>query len=274
MGNLCSTVRDLRGIANNNIILYYTNCSTFNKIKIQQLCDKNTKLLLHLNNRGILLLMQKIIEIVLNFNITDKLKFFNKYINITNSSINITSLVNCEFIDFTSNNIYVELYYSSIQSLSKLIESQCTAFGLRNTGQLNNNYSIINVNFNFIIDSILLSLYHLINRNIQEENNILNCAHCNHAGYYNVSGDLNLNTTNKSFCKLHKSINMKIINSDTIQDDNANDSSCIICMSALREIIFVPCGHILICSKCSKNTNFIKCCLCNKKIDNIYKLYF
>ena len=263
MGNLCNNI-------NKNIILYYANDSTFNKIQIQQLCDKNIKLLSHLNSDDILLLLRKIIEIVLKFNITDKLKFFNKYININNSSFNITSLLNCDFIEFTSNNIYVELYHTSIKSLLKLLDSRYAVFGLRSTDQLNNNYSIVNVNFNFIIDSIILSLHHLINRN--RNNNIISCVYCGNNGYYNISGDLSIS---KSFCKLHKSIEMKLINYDQIvQDDEPESSTCIICMSALREIIFVPCGHIIICSKCSKNTKFVKCCLCDKKIDNIYKLYF
>ena len=30
------------------------------------------------------------------------------------------------------------------------------------------------------------------------------------------------------------------------------DSTCIICMDAPRKVVFVPCGHVVVCTECSK----------------------
>ena len=62
----------------------------------------------------------------------------------------------------------------------------------------------------------------------------------------------------------------KFINSDS---SITEDDTCIICMTNSRNMIFTPCGHILICKLCYQTNDFEKCCVCNKKVNSSYKLY-
>jgi hypothetical protein len=46
--------------------------------------------------------------------------------------------------------------------------------------------------------------------------------------------------------------------------DSVEDNLCTICMDEKSKIIFIPCGHMVTCEKCSPSIN--ECCLCRRNI--------
>ena len=40
---------------------------------------------------------------------------------------------------------------------------------------------------------------------------------------------------------------------------------CVVCLDASRTIVFVPCGHMCICEKCSESHVFENCPVCRKE---------
>lgn len=75
----------------------------------------------------------------------------------------------------------------------------------------------------------------------------------------------------------------KLYSEPTDQEINENidttDSSvlCITCQHRRRRTVFVPCGHSLLCTVCSKTLvttcDELKCPVCRKVFDKIQKIY-
>lgn len=55
----------------------------------------------------------------------------------------------------------------------------------------------------------------------------------------------------------------------TPEDDKSLDE-CMVCSDQKRDILFVPCGHITICSQCSVRVK--KCLLCKEFVDDRRKV--
>ncbi len=49
-------------------------------------------------------------------------------------------------------------------------------------------------------------------------------------------------------------------------DAEKDSVTCIICCDQLRNVIFRPCNHILICDDCSGKTNYVECFACRSEI--------
>lgn len=56
---------------------------------------------------------------------------------------------------------------------------------------------------------------------------------------------------------------------DTVDDDKCLDE-CIVCSDQKRDVLFVPCGHITVCSQCSVRVK--KCLLCKEFVDDRRKI--
>jgi len=59
------------------------------------------------------------------------------------------------------------------------------------------------------------------------------------------------------------------------------DKSCIICFTRKKNTVFIPCGHTLCCTVCSKticekakeDEKYVECSICKKQVDTINKIY-
>jgi hypothetical protein len=49
---------------------------------------------------------------------------------------------------------------------------------------------------------------------------------------------------------------------------------CLICMEVAREILFLPCNHIVLCEACSKATKYDECIICRAKVKSFNKVFF
>ena len=49
---------------------------------------------------------------------------------------------------------------------------------------------------------------------------------------------------------------------------------CIICMEEEKRVVMVPCGHICVCVKCSKNPAITKCPYCRSHVSQKVQCYF
>jgi len=47
--------------------------------------------------------------------------------------------------------------------------------------------------------------------------------------------------------------------------------SCLACCSKPRDVVYVPCGHLVSCARCS--LHFQRCPVCRRRIDNFVKIY-
>lgn len=64
-------------------------------------------------------------------------------------------------------------------------------------------------------------------------------------------------------------------------DIDDTDRNCIICCTRLKNTIFIPCGHSLCCTVCSKTLAKqartedvqVDCLVCKKRVDSINKVY-
>lgn len=253
MGNLCETL-------NNDILFYYIKNNTFNKSIYDRLYQKNTLIMSNENYTDIMITVRKLLHIVYQFSDIDKLNFFNKCINTTNHSLNISNIK----YYFKLNKKLFDIYNSTVSVLHELTNKSNKFVRICSYTK---NYDISDINFNFVLDSILLSLNHLIDSNLVDR--VFNkCIYCYDNGYYNECGYYN----NKDcYCKIHKMNNMKFI--DNIDNISIEEDNCIFCMDSKRNLIFIPCGHIILCTICYQDNNFTKCCVCNQNISQTYKLY-
>nr|WUR10776.1 IAP-3 [Calliteara abietis nucleopolyhedrovirus] len=57
-------------------------------------------------------------------------------------------------------------------------------------------------------------------------------------------------------------------------NDNNNDSSnmCAICFVERKQICYLPCGHVVVCTKCALRC--VTCCICRSTIEQQFKVYF
>jgi hypothetical protein len=78
---------------------------------------------------------------------------------------------------------------------------------------------------------------------------------------------------NDSFCyNLNEIYGLEVQNPSKIPSKSensavsgrSNDLDCIICLSVLREVLFLPCRHVCLCGNCFKNV--AKCPICREKI--------
>lgn len=57
------------------------------------------------------------------------------------------------------------------------------------------------------------------------------------------------------------------------EENNVDDSKlCKICYAEERNVVFVPCGHVVACAKCALSTN--KCPMCRRIFQNAVRLYY
>ena len=60
----------------------------------------------------------------------------------------------------------------------------------------------------------------------------------------------------------------------TEDDQGVSDDVCIVCMVEKRDHVFVPCGHMLLCSNCSSRYDISKGCpLCRSPCTTLMKVY-
>jgi len=58
---------------------------------------------------------------------------------------------------------------------------------------------------------------------------------------------------------------------DAIIDPYSNLDVCVVCMDKKREVVNVPCGHLICCSGCGA---LAKCPICRANIDSIVRVYY
>lgn len=59
------------------------------------------------------------------------------------------------------------------------------------------------------------------------------------------------------------------------------NKSCIVCFNRIKNTVFIPCGHTLCCTVCSKticekakeDEKYVECLVCKNRVDNINKIY-
>lgn len=73
-----------------------------------------------------------------------------------------------------------------------------------------------------------------------------------------------ISATSSSICKDLRDA----VDNITIDDTH----SCKICFSEKREVVFVPCGHVVACIKCGFSFN--NCPTCRKPVKMVLRLYF
>lgn len=57
-------------------------------------------------------------------------------------------------------------------------------------------------------------------------------------------------------------------------DDEVSASSqfrCVVCFENQREILFLPCRHVVVCRAC--NSRLRECCLCRREIIGVYYVF-
>lgn len=58
-----------------------------------------------------------------------------------------------------------------------------------------------------------------------------------------------------------------------VEETNVDDSKiCKICYAEERNVVFIPCGHVVACAKCALATN--KCPMCRRIFQNAVRLYY
>jgi hypothetical protein len=64
--------------------------------------------------------------------------------------------------------------------------------------------------------------------------------------------------------------------SGSISSSASFSTPCLICMDAMKEVCFVPCGHVAVCETCSQIVRARKdhCLICRTPIETFVKLYF
>ena len=60
-----------------------------------------------------------------------------------------------------------------------------------------------------------------------------------------------------------------------LQTLKANKSivKCVVCLERVREIVFKPCSHMVICERCLYNLKELKCPMCRKPVDDIILVF-
>ena len=50
-------------------------------------------------------------------------------------------------------------------------------------------------------------------------------------------------------------------------------STCVLCFTHQRNVLFRPCNHLVICDNCSGETNFTECIICKSVIESYEYAY-
>jgi hypothetical protein len=51
------------------------------------------------------------------------------------------------------------------------------------------------------------------------------------------------------------------------------ENECVICLTASKEVAFIPCGHLCCCSKCGLKTSLLQCPVCRLNITSRQKIF-
>lgn len=71
---------------------------------------------------------------------------------------------------------------------------------------------------------------------------------------------------NKKFDKRDKTKDIEIISTHTTENARMRSrTECCVCKKKRCNIVFKPCGHLVVCNKCVKNVTV--CPKCDKKVD-------
>jgi hypothetical protein len=123
--------------------------------------------------------------------------------------------------------------------------------------------------------------------NILNANEYINIQELVNLGFYDSIEEIeDILYENKEEFK-DKVFNFKPCNypEPTIEEINENvddkEKNCIICCIRIKKTVFIPCGHSVCCTVCSKTIaenskkegKRLNCLLCKKQVDNINKLY-
>jgi hypothetical protein len=80
---------------------------------------------------------------------------------------------------------------------------------------------------------------------------------------------------NDEYNIIEESINNE--NKKSVNNDEVNNTTCVICLSEKRELAFIPCGHMVTCNNCSqhlmKSDSKKICPICRKPIKSLLKIY-
>ena len=60
-------------------------------------------------------------------------------------------------------------------------------------------------------------------------------------------------------------------NDDKCKNLSESDLCCVICMEEKKNHVFIPCGHVVCCGKCTKVSN---CPICREPITHVQKIYY
>jgi len=59
------------------------------------------------------------------------------------------------------------------------------------------------------------------------------------------------------------------------ESSSSNDANlCVICLDKPKSIVLVPCGHVCICSSCSRLSNLTNCPICRDPVNTMLRVYF
>jgi len=67
--------------------------------------------------------------------------------------------------------------------------------------------------------------------------------------------------------------NKKIKNINKITTEKTEDNECLLCLDNKKDIVFIPCGHVSMCSGCANKFTNTECPCCRKTIEYMYKIY-
>lgn len=234
---------------------------------------KNNKLIAFDDMDNIFKNIIQLLKLVKNMNNSNKLIFFKKYINIYNNTINIEQICKSTSNEF-SDVAYVRIVKDITISIYSNFNTNKKLFTFSKSF-----YSLLSINYNLILDQIILSIQHMLNYFIIENNTNLSvanenmlqiydaCTECNNVGYYHEY--------NNSFhyCIKHKTENMNVVVFNNRSSHYDDTTYCIICMKNKKNIVFIPCGHILVCKTCNiTKTN--KCYICMSRVKKTYRVYY
>jgi baculoviral IAP repeat-containing protein 7/8 len=67
---------------------------------------------------------------------------------------------------------------------------------------------------------------------------------------------------------------INIIDDCADKENDYDKDLCIICFINKRDICYIPCGHIISCTKCVLSSKLKKCFICKQEYSNVVKCYF
>jgi len=73
-----------------------------------------------------------------------------------------------------------------------------------------------------------------------------------------------------------ETLSEKILEPQDLQpaEENVADKDCVVCYAGKKEIMFVPCNHLCICTLCKdKFQNLSRCPMCNNNFEKLVRVY-